>query len=316
MELYLYINDSTTQVSFWRRGSRILRKMPNAFGDSIIFHMRNTIQKIDSLYATEITEYRDTSKTLISQSYGEYAKYSITRELLTNNVKTEYFYDTNGQIYKSEWFGYDEYGNRISRAVAGIDGTPVRCPNWDWDDLCFYKMSVLYPFNNKDRSVFVSALGLNEFNESSYITRISLGELSRLSISELPYRYIYKHEDGVNKTGVAIAKTESRISSFQYYAFFVHVLSKEGSFYKSGLKDGDIIISVNNNVLTAAKGNNIKQTIVQNIQKIGGEVTVARADVNNNKYTTYNYIVPPGNACAEIHLIELTEQENKRLQLR
>ena len=93
----------------------------------------------------EITEYRDTSKTLISQSYGEYAKYSITRELLTNNVKTEYFYDTNGQIYKSEWFGYDEYGNRISRAVAGIDGTPVRCPNWDWDDLCFYKMSVLYP---------------------------------------------------------------------------------------------------------------------------------------------------------------------------
>ena len=156
----------------------------------------------------------------------------------------------------------------------------------------------------------------NEFNESSYITRISLGELSRLSISELPYRYIYKHEDGVNKTGVAIAKTESRISSFQYYAFFVHVLSKEGSFYKSGLKDGDIIISVNNNVLTAAKGNNIKQTIVQNIQKIGGEVTVARADVNNNKYTTYNYIVPPGNACAEIHLIELTEQENKRLQLR
>jgi hypothetical protein len=225
----------------------------------------------------------------------------------------EYFFDENQEICKSEWFDYDEYGNRIARAVAGIDGTPVRCPNWDWDGLSFYKMAVLYPFNNKDRSIYASTKGLNEFNENSNILKIYSNELHHLSITDIPYHYIYAYES-INETGVAFAGTIDDKSNYKYPAYFLHVLSKMGTFYKSGLKDGDIIIKVNNISLFPISEMNHKPSFLKDIENHGGVIVVARAVPEENKYKFLKFIIPQGNVYAEIHPIDLTDVEYNRLK--
>lgn len=310
---YSYPDSCTTEISFWKEGNAFSKICTNEFKDNHYYHKSITTQRRDSLYLIETTEYLDSVGKPISQLHGNYAKYIIQRDADTKNIHLEYFFDANQDICKSEWFDYDEYGNRIARAVAGIDGTPVRCPNWDWDGLSFYKMAVLYPFNNKDRSVYASTKGLNEFNENSNILKINSNELHNLSITDIPYHYIYTHES-IIETGVAFAGTIYNKSNYKYPAYFLHILSKMGTFYKSGLKDGDVIVKVNNISLFPINEKNFKSSFLKDIENHGGIIVVARAVPKEKKFKLLKFIIPQGNVYAEIHPIDLTEVEYNRLK--
>ena len=312
-EKYSYPNDTTIETSFWKDGTRYSQWRTNDFGDSLFYHKSIAKHSTDSLRFD--INYQDELYEPISYRGVIYSSYSrIMDNKNKKNVKLEYFYDSKGEICQSDWFDYDEYGNRIARAVAGIDGTPVRCPNWDWDGLSFYKMAVLYPFNNSARSAFVSTNGLNEFGENSYITKSDRNVVELFSISEIRYHYIYLPEEGKIKTGVAIAGTSITKKKYQHPALCFHLLSKQGTFYKAGLKDGDIIIKYNNKSSFPANEQHIR-TLLQEISKdTGGEFVVARAEPQEKKFNLLKFIIPKGNACVEVHAIELTETEYYRIK--
>ncbi|MCD8291717.1 MAG: hypothetical protein LUC91_09500, partial [Prevotella sp.] len=243
-------------------------------------------------------------------------KFVLTRDKVTNNIRTIYLIDNDGNILSSEWSEYDEFGIRVAHAVAGIDGTPVRCPNWDRDNACYYKMSVLYPFSDKARRNMVSATAFNEFGETSYFQK----DNNCISISETPYNYSNTEMMG-NKTVMSIAKTDVQGNVSHFSALFIHVLSKKGTFYNAkslsnvddGLKDGDILIRVGSELVFPSNNTNMEATIIERLQASGGTLLIARPNPAKDTYSLLKYKVSAENCGAELHLMNLTKTENKRL---
>ena len=319
-ELYSYPDSSTKEVAFWKGNNKFSKKCTNEFKvDTLYYHKRRTTTTKDSLYVVETTEYLDTLGNPISSNDGHYAKYSIHRDA-TKNIRLEYFYNGKGEICKSEWFDYDDYGNMVSRAVAGVEGKPVRCPKWDRDGLCYYKMAVLYPFNCMDKSKFVSAKGVDELGETSLITKEEEGILYNLCVNEIEYHYIVNVAD-INKIGVAIAQTDKEKCNLNYSAVYTHILDSCGTFYKyasshdsrSGIRDGDIILEMLG--IPIFPNNNVQKIdmLLNQIQKKGGQIKIARANPLTNSYDTINYMVPAGVANVETHRMGLTKQEYNKL---
>ena len=280
----------------------------------MVYTTNKIIKKISKnhIYNIETIEYQDSLHRPIQN--GMYSKYSIYKDETSGNPLMEYFYDSQGEIFKSEYFEYDEYGNRIARGVAGIDGTLVRCPNWDWDGLTFYKMAILYPFGKPDRSVFVSAKGFNEFGESSPITKNNDDMVKHISIDEVNYHFVYSQENGVKKTGVAIAATNFIKSQYKYPALYLHVLSKNGTFYNVGLQDGDILIKYNDTIFFPINQQKSFTNLLNDIEEEGGKIIIARAEPGENRYKLKTFIIPRGKARAEFHKVELNEAEYHRLK--
>ncbi len=321
-EKYEYPDSNTIVVSLWTSDGKKFTKKDIEWPEKGILPLEDlgiidktyhtkSIKKYIGEYLTKTTEYKDISGEIIARTI---ANYVINNGVESNTIKTCYIYGEKGEILTSEWFEYDEYGNRIAHAVAGIDGTPVRCPKWDWDEVCYYKMAVIYPFNDKLQKNMVSATGFNEFGDTCYI---QMGN-DCLSINETPYNYdITKRID--YETVMSIAKTEV-FEGDANSALFIHILSKDGTLYSAkslsksqdGLKDGDILVRVGSRDVYPKNNSSMENSILQDL-RLGAEVIIARVNIATNKYDIKKFKVSSGNPRAEIHYMNLTKEENKRL---
>lgn len=316
-EKYSYPNDTTTEIAFWKDGSRYSQWRTNEFGDSLFYHKSITKQRSDSL-RTEV-EYQDELYAPISYEGVIYSSYSrIMDNKNKKNVKLEYFYDSQGEICKSEWFEYDEYGNRIARAVAGIDGTPVRCPKWDWNGLSYYKMLFLYPFNrsNSRNNIYASLEARNEFGDKSIIQGESWQGLVELSINELPHSYSnymsnFNISDKSITNGIKLSMTKTALlRGSTNKALYLHILSKEGTVYKAGVRDGYILLKIGNTNCYPFEGNLVT---INHLIPLGGIAFFARPNLISNEYDIISLELEKGNTCSELHIVELTNEERARL---
>ena len=325
-EKYSYPDNSTTVVSFWENESPLERKCTNEFlVDTLCFHKSRTTFKKDSLYTVKTVEYLDSLGHPISplnNDYAKYSKYSKHIDLKTNNVRLEYFYDANGDICKSEWFDYDEYGNRTARAVAGIDGTPVRCDKWDWNENCYYKMTFLKNFND---NTYIALKGLNEFEEESFVVENTSGKRYYFELYELP-SIIFKTPDDDDEPVIDYCQPLSRrnktMVSQANEVPFLHLLSKNGMMYNASyifkdvhkvqkrLLDGDVLIKVGK--WKVLEPSSLLKKEWDELASHGGKIGVLRAI--NNSYIELQFSIQSGNLGAEYHFMPLTEKEIKRIK--
>lgn len=315
-ERYSYPDNNTVEMSFWKNEEKFSWWKPNEFKDTIFFHKSIKNRVSDSTFIIETTEYQDDKQNLIPNGQG-YSKYSILKDIYTKNIRLEYFYDADQEICKSEWFEYDEYGNRTARAVAGIDGVPVRCPNWDWNGLCYYKMSFLKNFGN---NVYIATQGINEFEEASYVCE---GDLL-FDLTELPLdRMEYDEEvDGLRTRcfGLFLAQnTRKQITNVKKVPF-LHVLSKNGSIYNAHcistngidslrLMDGNILCHVGNWKLFDSE--ELLEKEWGKLLIYGGDIEIYRID--NDSYTKQPFHIDAGMMGGEYHFMPLTNIELQRI---
>ena len=332
MEKYVYPSDSTTIIEFWKNNKRHAMWRTNEFGDSLYYHRSIESLSTDSFYNIYTTEYKDDLGNPISRDYGKYsnklicyAMYSKSKDKNTNNIILEYFYDSYGEICKSEWFEYDEYGNRIARAVAGIDGTPVRCPYWDWNNNCYFKMKSLKIFNG---DVYAGMCGCNEFGEESYVIQNYNGNQYYVTYSESPLLPI-EVLDSINATKVPLKSTygmslsylnRTKIAPDAKEAQYIHLQSKHGEMFKAQIKnqevgimprilDGDIIYSIGE--WTMFNSSKALEKEWKKIEQEGGEIDILR--VKDNSYIKLVFNISKGNLGAEFHSMPLTIQERNRI---
>lgn len=320
IEKYSYPNDTTIEIAFWKDEARYSQWRTNEFGDSLFYHKSITKESIDSLRIE--VEYQDKLCVPISYEGVIYSSYSrIMDDKNKENVKLEYFYDSHGEICKSEWYDYDEYGNRIARAVAGIDGTPVRCDKWDWNHLCYFKMAFLRNFGN---NVFVAVKGLNEFDEQSYIIENTDEGHYLFDLYELPLEGIYKdlksNKIRTRYFGLAMAQN-NRMTYCTIDVPYLHILNTKGTFYKvtpqestaeiekNRMKDGDIICRVGAWKLYDSPLSLRKEW--NKIEENGGEISLIR--ISNDGSVVLNFRVNAGMMGAEYHYMPITELEQKRI---
>ena len=329
VEKYAYPNDSTTIMEFWKDGKRHAMWKTNEFGDSLFYHKSIERLSVNSLYNTYSTEYKDDLNNPISREFGNYsdyqicyAKYSKSKDKNTNNIMLEYFYDSYGEICKSEWFEYDEYGNRIARAVAGIEGNPVRCDKWDWNNLCYYKMAFLRNFGN---NVFVAVKGLNEYEEQSYIVETANNGHFLFELYELPLEELHKDlvTDNIRTRyfGLTIAQNNRTHYDIREVPY-LHILNTKGTIYEAvpikphqptenmRMKDGDIICGVGAWHLYDSPS--LLKNEWNKIEKLGGDIELLKKSYDG--YVVLNFHLNVGVMGAEYHYMPLTELEQKRIK--
>ncbi|MBR3408369.1 MAG: hypothetical protein IKG86_05975 [Paludibacteraceae bacterium] len=327
VERYNYPKPNVIEVSLWKNGHRYetLREI-NEYGDSICYHTRRTTETKDSVFKITNTEYLDTCGKLVDDSKGLFAKVTIKKELQTNRIKLEYYYLSNGEdIYKSSWFDYDDYGRQTARAVAGIDGDPIRCPEWDWDGWCYYKMSLLAYHND---IVYFAMEGYDEFGDEAYVLRdSSVCSISPTSPDELRnYTSTYNY-----LSGILLAKCENKLLSSKDLVKipFLHILNKEGTMYAAKPqendilegakhpKDGDVLYHVGNWHLYQSEA--LLKTEWGKLVKTGGQIEILRAEGIGKKgfkkhYVKHIFDIEAGPLGAKYYTMPITQSQQNRIK--
>jgi hypothetical protein len=316
IEKHTTSDDQTEIISFWQNNEPYAVERINENGDPVYFHKQissegiDTIIKPDKRYKTTTVSYLDeNNQPLVCQESYEYTKYILYRDS-SNNIRLGYYFDTQGNICKSEWFDYDEYGNKTAQAVAGIEGDPVRAPKWSWDGLCYYKMAMILSSHKKYNRFLLSAEGLNEFEEAGFITGYNEdGEWVRLEIREEPYPIYLVRK---NITYVNIAKTvPTQIDNTYTTVCSIHILSRNSTAFHR-LKDGDILLTRQGSKLSPANYFEGCE-ILNKAQQAGSEIWVARPYNKAKTYKITTITLPTGSSNAELVPFVLTPQEEEIL---
>jgi len=311
-EKYSYPKKNVTERTFWSNGEKILR---NIGWEDVVCHKIVKETYIQDSDSTVITSYFDSNYALTQE--GLYSRSEIIFDKNSGNVLFEYYYDFHDDICKSEMFTYNEYGIRVSRAVAGIDKTPVRCPNWDWDGFSYYSMEFLKDFTD---NVFVTIMGTNELGDRSYIMK----EDSLFSITELPLMFTATEDANPrikSKTfGFSLSKNNYKPLAKKKSIPFLHILNKKSilysaygqrnNFWRDGLFDNDIPYKVGKWEIGI-----LPQVLLQELKSLeenGGDIQVLR--YFDDEYRVLSFSVSPGSLYAEIHNIFLTDKEYNNIK--
>lgn len=167
------------------------------------------------------------------------------------NVLDYRTYDAEGRVLESMMFIY-ENGEMVGRAAMGIDGTPVRCPDWEIENFAYYKMyfnrdndgqythlavldetgrpSVLYwpEVNNYIKIAYHNLKGAEVKPSVTYLDGVRMRPLFDVVDISKDYRQFVAYADG------AVQLPGAR---------FLHVLDRDNALYRAGLRDGDVIAS-------------------------------------------------------------------------
>ena len=316
-ERYMY-SDSAMSISFWNGKRKIMRDDNGEMNTMLHYHECEKKLSSDSLMRYETICYKDTAGNLID---GEYARCLKVFDRQTENLRLIYLYDKDNNIYKSNWYDYDNYGNCTARAVAGIDGNPVRCPDWDWDYMTYYKMSYLTGFidDSEDLSNKLIAIkGINEFGEESYVM---MNDGRAFQVNETPFDIIFKHEGDSITRGYSIAESRRVMINEVHSVPYLHLLSKTGTAYRaeylSGqdycarLVDGDVLLNVGAWNLRNGSRDLLEKEWAK-IQRSGGAVEVLK--IIDGKYVPLCFKIKKGDIGAEYHFMSLMESEIKHFK--
>lgn len=317
-ERYSY-GDSSVSISFWNGNKKIMRYGKGELNTDLNYH--ECVRKLfsDSLMRYETADYTDTSGNLVD---GEYARSLKVYDKQTNNLRLLYLYDKDDNIYKSNWYEYDNYGNRTARAVAGIDGTPVRCPDWDWDGMTYYKMTYLTVFNydsekTEDMNNLIAIRGEDEFGDESYVM---MGDYA-FYIQETPFKFFFMFEENSVTKGYSVARSRLDMITDAVSVPYLHLLSKEETAYRaeyvSGpdnnvrLADGDVLL----NVGTWNLRNGSRALLEKEWSKIKGSGGIVKVlKIIEGKYVPLCFRIEKGEIGAEYHFMPLTESEMKHFK--
>ena len=133
--------------------------------------------------------------------------------------------------------GYDyKDGVEIARYVLSLDGTSaIRCPQWEIDGLCYYKLNNVKNAQTDFNLAYIQAV--SEYEDCPSLVYF-YGETETVNYDFKPVvTTIGEHWTRLENVSVSIPPVPSRAPTVQY----VHITSLEGSAYKAGLRDGDLL---------------------------------------------------------------------------
>ena len=173
--------------------------------------------------------------------------------------------------------------------VIGLTGSILRCPSWDDNHLCYYRKKFIRNFAGD----IVAAKAVNEFGEESIITYGT----REIQTTIVPGEEI--KEDGNDYTifGTGSFKYSASEANPYQKVEYLHITDTLGTYYRCGLRDGDILISSAN-----------------------GEIMVARAQLKQvkpyaqSRYKLLSFQPQKGEKGMESYPIYLTENEMRHLK--
>ena len=315
VERYRYSNDGKTEeISLWDNGAKFEKNREiNEFGDSVKYHLYRKTVNEDSVYLTTTEEYLNQYGELATGDWL-FSKRELKQNIRNNKFKWDYYYGADGKIVKSVLYEYDEYGRIVAQSVAGVDGDPVRCPEWDWSGMCYYKMSVL----TKNGEYNICIEGYDEFGDGAYVMKNE--EL--FSLDPMP-DMIVSQQKRKNEYDIGIRISKKRLTSLNNAELikvpFLHLRSKTGQIYTAKPynskdrqaihpKDGDVLYRVGKWRLYQSEADLLQEW--KKLSQQGGVIEILRVD--GSGYKRYSFTVNAGSLDAKYYTMPIKQsQQNK-----
>lgn len=201
------------------------------------------------------TELTDTTHLTIASYYGlsdgldtelrrEEKLYSNNNNLLIRKI----VFDKGKRILSLEYEVEDNLV--VGQHVIGLTGAIIRCPIWEEDQFCYYRKKFIRNFAGD----IVASKAVNEFGEESLVTYGS----QEIQISIVPGEEIkYEVDDFTNIYGTGSFKYSAKEINASHQVDYLHITDTLGTYYRCGLRDGDIILS------TTAEGVKVARPLLQ-----------------------------------------------------
>lgn len=198
---------------------------------------------------TNRTMAHETGKICVIKYYGEDGRlYKNARNVHIAAVDSAYYdkdglkrvqvtFNADGKVLKSMGYDYKD-GVEITRYALSLDGhTPIRCPEWEIDGLCYYRLNNVKNAQTGFNLAYIQAR--SEYEDcASYVYFPNAKD-------SLDYQFKpnKKHmgENWVRKEQTVI--TIPPVPSDAHWVEYVHITQLDGEAYKAGLRDGDLVVS-------------------------------------------------------------------------
>lgn len=244
METDSTLPDGTHVLCFFDAAGRPV----NRSADGVDLHRRVVRRLADGTIETE--RYVVDADGAVRPMQGEGMAFRLQEKFDAdgNNVSLREF-DTAGRVLCSMMFFY-ENGRMTARAVMGVDGTPVRCPDWEMEHFGYYK---LY-FNNDYNGQYTNTAAVNEAGKESALywadedlyIRIAYKNLKGCKVAVDGLRDSYRdsrpYYDIVSVANRYMQQVVYEDEACNYgEAEYLHLLDRDNRLYAAGLRDGDVV---------------------------------------------------------------------------
>lgn len=145
-------------------------------------------------------------------------------------------FDADGRVVKSMGYEYKD-GVEVTRYALSLDGhTPIRCPEWEIDGLCYYRLNTVKNARTDFNLAYIQAV-------SEYP-----GCASFVYFPDMPKAAQYEFDPVQNSLGGDWTRLTSTTVSIPPVAAgarqvqYVHITQMPGSAHRAGLRDGDLLL--------------------------------------------------------------------------
>ena len=149
--------------------------------------------------------------------------------------RTQVTFDAAGHVLKSMGYDYKD-GVEITRYALSLDGhTPIRCPEWEIDGLCYYRLNNVKNAQTGFNLAYIQTV-------SEYVNCPSL-----IYFPDATETVLYAFNPVIQTIGEQWQREESVTISIPSkpenapVVQYVHITSLNGSAYQAGLRDGDLL---------------------------------------------------------------------------
>lgn len=144
-------------------------------------------------------------------------------------------FDADGKVLKSMGYEYKD-GVEIARYALSLDGhTPIRCPEWEIDGMCYYKLNNVKNSRTEFNLAYVQAV--SEYPECKSLVYFPQQGTINYEFNpvdlQLGENWIQRQQ-----TSISIPPVPENAARVQY----LHITRLDGDAYKAGLRDGDIVL--------------------------------------------------------------------------
>lgn len=234
-----------SHVTLFYGKNRTLANWKTEEDSSITFHKRvkRTEGDIETIkYYTYNNKKEIIPCPTIKDEYGIVTSYYCREQQTDDKKHLKYYklYDENMKILKSMMYFYD---NGYARAVMGVDGTPVRCADWEEEGLLYYMMY----FNKDNNNNYAGIKVVDEFNMPGTLFDPVSDSYFQVSYLNLQNKVVtLKDTQEEIEITAPLGQTSfvpaDNISDESLP--FLHILDKKSKLYMSGFRDGDRIVEL------------------------------------------------------------------------
>ena len=286
---------------------------------SVSHYQRNDVPVFDSIdnFHKHIIERRilpDRTTIVVHRYYGvdgnlfsmpgkrDYAidscVYSPNKQLLS-----QVCYNRDTVIVLSQGYEYAD-GVEVVRYAKGVKGTPIRCPSWERDGLCYYKLMSVH--SSKDVISYVRPI--NEYGSKSW-AYTGFDPMGLLEQRDQKFTIDLLGSDWRKETLVTVYA--DHIPSEANSVVYVHLLKPNTIAERIGLTDGDLLLGVGRWQYATKYSMPLAQREWDLLGRELKTVRVARYDIQHRKWKVLSFDVQPfsGVFGCEVYPVYYTDEE-------